>query len=93
MFSLASSEIYWLTFDDLDRIGPRSHWYDELMVSRCGLDKRLERGFIELGDRFAEAAEAKEHIHRVSVCAYMLTADEGEAALRRFSFEPGRDER
>ena len=93
MFALASSEIYWLTFDDLDRIGPRAHWYDELMVSRCGLDKRLERGFIEMGDRFAEAAEANEHIHRVAVCAYTLTADEGEAALRRFAFEAGREKR
>jgi hypothetical protein len=88
MLSQASNEIYWLTFDDIDLIGPRAHWYDQLLVSRCALDKTLERGRLKYGKSYPKAAEAMQHIGDVARCAYMLTADEGEAALRRFAFEP-----
>ena len=84
MFSLASNEIKWLTWKDIDRIGPRANWYDQLMVSRCGLDKQLERGLLEYGSKFAKASEAEDHLHTVAGCAYFLTAEDGEAALRKF---------
>jgi hypothetical protein len=42
MFGLASTEIYWLTEDDVLRLGERAHWWDQYLVARCNADKDLE---------------------------------------------------
>lgn len=41
----SSAEIYWLTTDDLERLGMRPAWYEELLIAKCAFDKRLEEQF------------------------------------------------
>ena len=84
MFSLASNEIYWLTYADLDRIGPRANWFDQFMVSRCKLDKQLEQGFLAQGVSFPRAEEARANISQAATCAHNLTVEEAKGNLRRF---------
>lgn len=83
MFLLASDEVYWLPQRDIDRIGQRASWYDQLLVDRCGLNKELERGFQREGDRFRFAKEAKENIRHVAECGADMQAAEGEANLEQ----------
>lgn len=82
MFSLASTEIYWLSWDDLKNLGLRANWWDQLLVDRCKLDKQLEQQFLNQGDHFARAAEAKRQIHDVAVCAYQISAEDRKQNLR-----------
>jgi hypothetical protein len=82
MFSLASTEIYWLTFEDLDNLGARANWWDQVLVARCGLDKKLEQGFSRMGESFARASEAKRHIRDLAICAYNISAEDRERNLR-----------
>ena len=82
MFSLASTEIYWLNYDDISSVGVRANWWDQLLVDRCKLDKQLDQGFLNEGDHFARAAEAREHISRVAACAYTISAEERKRNLK-----------
>lgn len=77
------AEVYWLKNEDLDRIGLRSSWYDQLLVDRCSLNKRLEQGFYKEGRAFQFAEEAKTHIAQVSRCAYGITSVEATSNLRK----------
>lgn len=43
MMSIASTELYWLSGDDLVvRIGRRAPWYEKFLITRCGFDKKIE---------------------------------------------------
>ena len=86
MFSLSSDEVYWLTYDDLDRIGLRANWYDQLLVDRCKLDKQLEQGFLKEGSRFRFADEARVNIAYVAQCESRLTLTDGASNLRKLLF-------
>lgn len=76
MFSLASSEIYWLTYDDIRSIGRRANWWDQVLVDRCQLNKKLEFEYLSNGDDSPLAAQALKHLHDVAVCAYNISADD-----------------
>jgi hypothetical protein len=76
MFSLASTEIYWLNWEDLNRLGTRANWWDQVLVDRCRLNKGLEQEYLNRGDDAPRAAEAKKHIHEVAVCSYEISAHE-----------------
>jgi len=89
MFSLSSDEVYWLTYNDLDRIGLRANWYDQLLVDRCKLNKQLEQGFLKEGSRFRFADEARVNIAHVAQCESHLTFTEGASNLRKL-LSPGR---
>lgn len=50
MFSNASDEIYLLSQKDKDAIGFRANWYEQMLVSKCGLDKKLENRYLLTND-------------------------------------------
>lgn len=82
MFSLASTEVYWLNEDDLDSLGLRANWWDQVMVDRCGLDKTLEKEFISRGYLSPRAQLALAHIHKVAQCGYSISKQETERNLK-----------
>jgi hypothetical protein len=81
MFSLSSKEIYWLDVNDLARIGARANWWDQVLVDRCKLNKRLVQGYLDEGESFHSAAKAKQHIHDIAACGYEISGKEGEKNL------------
>jgi hypothetical protein len=83
MFSLASSEIYWLTHEDIASLGRRAHWWDQVLVDRCMLNKELELELLSRGDFSPRAAHAKRHIREVAECAYNISADDRLKNLNR----------
>jgi hypothetical protein len=83
MFSLASSEVYWLTVEDLDAIGPRPSWYDQFLVDRCRLNKELEQGYMREGEAFPLAGAAKANIAAAATCEYLFTATAADANLQK----------
>ena len=47
MFQHASSEIYWLSNEDLvSELGTRPAWYEEFLIARCGFDKEGEQQYM-----------------------------------------------
>jgi hypothetical protein len=48
MFANSSTEVHWLSQEELQyELGQRPPWYEEFLISRCGLDKeREDRTFI-----------------------------------------------
>jgi hypothetical protein len=41
MFEHASTEIHWLSDDELDhQLGQRPAWYEEFLIAKCGFDKK-----------------------------------------------------
>jgi len=44
MFQRASTEVYWLSSDEIDeQLGIRPPWYEQFLIARCGLNKSIER--------------------------------------------------
>jgi hypothetical protein len=42
MLSRASNEMYWLNMNDKRLLGKRAPWFEQILVSRCNLNKTLE---------------------------------------------------
>ncbi len=40
----ASADVYWLTTEDLEKIGRRPAWYEELLIAKCGYGKVIQGG-------------------------------------------------
>jgi hypothetical protein len=54
MFEHASTEIDWLTDDELlHELGERPPWYEEFLIARCGLDKATQEQFLQDPDNAA----------------------------------------
>jgi hypothetical protein len=51
MVNSASTEIYWLSDKDKKALGFRPPWYEQMLISKCGLDKKLEEKFFETNDQ------------------------------------------
>lgn len=65
----SSEEIYWLTETDLDRIGIRPPWYEQLLIARCGLDIALENKLLAPGTHSQDDWEAyKKNTSKVLNC-------------------------
>lgn len=82
MFSLASTEVYWLARSDLNALGSRAYWWDQVLVDRCNLDKVLEQKYLVFGEALPNAREAERHLRDVAVCAYNVSAEDRESNLR-----------
>ena len=77
MFQQASTEIYWLSRDEIDRqLGRRVPWYEQFLIARCGLDKSLEQKYFSTGDK-----DIRKQLYSVDNCGTKLTAAEGRAFL------------
>lgn len=83
MFSRSSTDIHWLSDDELEQLGWRAPWYEELLVARCGLDTQKEKNALA-----SEDPKAKEWLKHVADCASLLTAPDADknlnAALVRY---------
>jgi hypothetical protein len=87
MFNLASTEIHWLEGHELEQLGLRSPWWDQMLVSRCKLNKRLEYAYLRRERSEEVSAAAEKHFDEVAKCAYELSADDRDEAVRRFLAE------
>ena len=76
MFSMASTEISWLDREDLNSLGARAVWWDQVLVDRCKLNKELEQEYLKNGDESPRVSLAKEHLFKVAKCSYDISADE-----------------
>jgi ATP-dependent protease ClpP protease subunit len=83
MFSRSSTDIHWLSDDELEQLGWRAPWYEELLVARCGLNTQKEKDALA-----SEDPKAKEWLKHVADCASLLTAPDADrnlnAALVRY---------
>jgi hypothetical protein len=79
MFERASTEIHWLTQDELQHeLGERPSWYEEFMIARCGLDKAMEEKFLRDPDNNETLFTP---LMRVEDCGMQLTRPEATKAL------------
>lgn len=78
MFEHASTEIHWLTDDELrHELGERPSWYEEFLIARCGLDKATEEEFLHNPDN----ETLFKSLMRVEDCGRQLTRPEVMKAL------------
>jgi hypothetical protein len=75
MFEHASSEIYWLSDEDLVlELGTRPAWYEEFLIARCGFDKEAELEY------FRNSATPGDIVHSMLIpveqCGTRLTRSE-----------------
>lgn len=59
-----STDIYWLTIEDVDRLGSRAPWYEEWVLSRCPDIVSAERFVIAT----KSSAAAKDRLRKSSLC-------------------------
>jgi hypothetical protein len=69
-------------------IGIRANWWDQVLVDRCQLNKKLEFEYLSDGNESPRAAEARKHIHDVAVCAYSISADDRLKNLEQLLKQP-----
>jgi hypothetical protein len=75
MMSTASSELYWLSGEDLVvRVGPRAPWYEKFLTTRCGFDKNAEAEYF--AGKSNGTADMIHHRIEVRNCADTLNAAE-----------------
>jgi ATP-dependent protease ClpP protease subunit len=76
----SSSEIYWLSREEIDSIGVRPAWYEEALMARCGLDKHLENEMLYTDANSPRwnvlAPQYKRNLMRVSLCEKAFVAPE-----------------
>ena len=60
------------------RKGLRATWYDQLLVSRCKLDKQLESGYLSSG---AREVDFMKNLNDVANCEMDIAQTEGKANL------------
>jgi hypothetical protein len=88
MFANASTEIHWLSWDELQQVGLRPPWWEEVLIARCGLNPVQEAAAMNAPDGLGEGTPADIMLKGVSDCQANLSAPEAEknldAALRRY---------
>jgi len=76
MFARASSDIHWLSDYELDQLGTRAPWYEEVLIARCGLNTREEAIALKSDD-----VQSNNKLKAVSDCAANLTYSDAERNL------------
>jgi hypothetical protein len=75
MFQHASSEIYWLSNEDLvSELGTRPAWYEEFLIARCGFDKEGEQRYMRDPAAFGDVL--RNMLIPVEQCGERLTRSE-----------------
>jgi len=72
MFENASSEIHWLTDDELQALGENPAWYEEFLIARCNLNKEARPYYLAHPDDKVVFAKLME----VYGCGKRLTEQE-----------------
>jgi len=73
MFNTASTEVYWLPTKEVDdNIGLYPAWYEQILITKCGLDTDMYNLFRQgKGNSFI-----LDHLHQVNQCGKKLTRSE-----------------
>lgn len=78
MFQRASTEVYWLSQDEIEeQIGRRPPWYEQFLIARCGFDKSLERKYFLTND-----STILDYLWGIDDCGTRLSLPEASAYLR-----------
>lgn len=84
--TFSSTDIHWLSDDELKQLGSRAPWYEEVLVARCGLNRHEEE---EAYASANDGVQATAKLKTVSLCASELTLPDAEknlnAALARYN--------
>lgn len=99
MRSMASTEVHYLTKNERELMGERQPWFEQYLISKCGLDKRREAEMLEeiyrriaaKDDQWRTPPEYQEYQRNVERCTNSLTYSvgrdvyfkEAEALIRR----------
>lgn len=70
MMSRPSTDVYWLTDDDLESLGEYSPAYEELLIAKCGYDRKLTDRYQSaiLSNDLAAHRRAFEALSRIEEC-------------------------
>lgn len=82
MFAHTSQEVYWLTFDDISRLGDRAPWYEEWLLARCPDYVAVSRRFMQNGGHRSPAIRAA--LDAQLECEADAVAPEQRAVLERW---------
>src|SRR5579862_6887356 len=77
MLASAPKSMHWLSNDELTQLGRRAAWYEQLLVTRCGLDTRREAAALRSHDPYLDV-----WMQSVRVCASRVTLPDAEAHFR-----------
>jgi hypothetical protein len=78
MFQRASTEVYWLSRDEIEeQLGRRPPWYEQFLISRCGLDKSLEHKYFSTHD-----GALIDQLVAIDYCGVRLSIPEARAFLK-----------
>jgi hypothetical protein len=84
IFAKASTDVHWLSDHELEQLGTRAPWYEEILVARCGLNTREEAIALKSDD-----VQSNNKLKAVAGCAANLTYADAEknlnAAVARYS--------
>jgi hypothetical protein len=99
MRSMASTEVHYLTQAERELMGERQPWFEQLLISKCGLDKEREAAMLEeiyrrapKDPQWRTPADYQAYKKRVKECTIALTysvgrdayLSEAEALARRY---------
>lgn len=84
MFNLGSTETHWLTENEIESIGKRSPWWDQMLIDRCNLDKDLIKNRYEHGFNSTLNQQASMHYTEVYECAHRILEDDRYKNFNKF---------
>ena len=77
MFQRASTEVYWLTQNEIeDQLGRRPPWYEQFLIARCGFNKSLERQYFLTNDK-----KILDQLTNINLCGVRLSRPDARAFL------------
>jgi hypothetical protein len=88
MFNMASTEVSWLSAEDVAALGRRAPWWEQVLIDRCRLDKRLEARYLEIDGASQEARRIEQSLSDVASCAYYVSEAERKAFHRQLAATP-----
>jgi hypothetical protein len=78
MFQQASTEVYWLSQDEInEQLGRHSPWYEQLLIARCGHNRSFERKAFSTNDH-----TMIDQVAKVANCGHLLSLSEARAFLK-----------
>jgi hypothetical protein len=75
-FQRASTQIYWLTTEDLLDIGLQARWYEEYLIAQCDYQKGTEEAYLRVKRGTQQAKLLLRHLRAVHACGRSQTAGE-----------------
>jgi ATP-dependent protease ClpP protease subunit len=76
LFQRASTQVYWLTPEDLSSIGFQAPWYEEYLIARCNYKKGAMEAYLHAKAESKEKDLLAEYLRSVQACGRSNT--EGE---------------